>query len=161
MIVIDIQNAFLKYIPERDKEVGLEYINWAIALFREQGLPVYHVYHTDPKIGPDPESDAFQFPEMIKIEEGDSKIVKNYPSAFKKTELANMLDEEEINTVFLVGLSAVGCVMATYWGGLDLDYTMVMVKDAVMSHDSDLTDYAEAITDAMSLGTVKFMLEHL
>ena len=51
--------------------------------------------------------------------------------------------------------------MATYWGGMDLDYNVFMVRDAIMSHDSELTDYAEAITDAISLGTVQFILEHL
>jgi len=41
--------------------------------------------------------------------------------------------------VFLVGLSAVGCVLATYHGADDLDYKVFMVKHALISHDAALT----------------------
>jgi nicotinamidase-related amidase len=84
--------------------------------FREHGLPVIRVYHTDLKWGPAPDSDGFQFLPSIMAQDEDPKIVKNYPNAFKKTELETLLREKGCNTVFLCGLSSTGCVLATYHG---------------------------------------------
>jgi len=161
LIVIDIQNEYLKFIPDRDKEVGLYLINALIRLFRQKGHPIYRVYHQDLQNGPEPDTDAFQFPETVQIQEDDTQIIKHHPNAFKQTELDQLLRKEDSSTLFLCGLSAVGCVMATYWSALDLEYDVFMVKDAVMSHSSELTDKALAITETISANIVKFMLEHL
>ena len=160
LVIIDIQNQYLKYIPERDKEIGLMSINWAIGLFRQHGFPIYRVYHTNPQYGPEPDSDAFQFPESVQIQEGDPQIVKNYPSAFKKTELEKLLREEGCNTLFLCGLSAVGCVMATYWGAVDLEFDVFMLEDAIMCHNSAYTNYVEDILQTVSITTMQTMLKY-
>ena len=114
LLVIDIQNQYLEYTDDDDREIPMYMINAAIALFREHGLPVIRVYHTNPEYGPEPGSEEFAFPESVVIEESDPKIVKNFPSAFTKTDLDKLLKEKECNTLYLCGLSAVGCVFATY-----------------------------------------------
>jgi len=159
LLVIDIQNEFLPYIPEREKEMGLQMINAAIQLFREQGYPIIRVYHTDLKWGPATDSEGFQFPESILIQDDDPMVIKNYPSSFKKTDLEKILREKECNTLLLCGLSAVGCVLATYFGGMDLDFNVFMVKNAVMSHNSDYTGYVQEIFDTVSYTAMKVMLE--
>lgn len=161
LLVIDIQNAYLPYMSEEDKGIGMYMINAAIELFRANGFPVIRVYHTDPKEGPPPGTEAFEFPETVKIKKDDPQIIKNYPSAFKKTELENWLRENECNTVFLCGLSAVGCVMATYWGANDLDFNAFMIKDALISHNSTYTDFAEDICETVTYTAMKLILESL
>ena len=160
LVVIDIQNDYLPYIPERDKKLGLEMINAAIFMFRKKGFPVIRVYHTDPQWGPKPDSDGFQFPESVMIRESDPKVVKNYPSAFKNTDLEKIIREKECNTLFLCGLSAVGCVLATYHTGKDLDFNVFMIKNAIMSHNSEYTRFVEEIFDTVSYTTLKVMLEY-
>ena len=76
LLVIDIQNQYLPMVPEREKEIAFWMINASIRLFREQGLPVVRVYHTDLKYGPKPDSKAFEFPESVKIKPDDLKIIK-------------------------------------------------------------------------------------
>jgi nicotinamidase-related amidase len=71
-----------------------------------------------------------------------------------------MLKEKEINTLFLCGLSAVGCVLATYQSALDLDYNVFMIKDALISHKSEYTDFVEEIEETISYHTMKIMLEY-
>ncbi len=161
LLVIDIQNAYLPYIPERDKEIALELINELIDLFRQHQIPIIRVYHTDPKEGPKPGSEAFEFPASMNIRDDDLKIVKNYPSAFKKTKLAKLLRAQGRDTLFLCGLSAVGCVLATCFGAEDLDFNTFMVKSAIMSHNSSYTRSVEDIFDAVGSMTVQFMLEHM
>jgi len=159
LVVMDVQNAYLPYMDQQETKSGMEMINYTIALFRENGFPVIRVYHTDPSEGPPPGSEAFEFPATVAIKDDDPKVVKNYPSAFKKTDLDKLLREKGCNTVFLTGLSAVGCVLATYHGADDLDYKVFMVKGAVISHDAKLTGYVEEITRTIGYSALKLLLE--
>ncbi len=160
LLVIDIQNEYLSMVPEREKEVALYMINAAIELFRENGFPIIRVYHTDLKYGPKPDTEAFEFPKSVMIKPEDPRIIKNYPNAFKKTDLEKMLRDKGCNTLFLCGLSAVGCVLATYHGAMDLDYDVFMLKDAIMSHNSAYTDSIEDIFSALGYDALKVMLEY-
>jgi nicotinamidase-related amidase len=161
LLVIDIQNAYLPYMDEKDKKWGMEGINYYIALFRANGFPVIRVYHTDPKGGPKPDSEEFEFPKTVAILPDDAKVIKNYPSAFKKTDLDKMLKAKGCNAVFLCGLSAVGCVLATYHGAMDLDYDVFMLKDALISHDAALTKAVQEICKTIDYSALKLVLESL
>lgn len=159
LLVMDVQNAWLPYMDEGETKTAMEHINWAIKQFRDNGFPVIRVYHTDAENGPAPGSEGFEFPETVAIRDDDPKIVKHFGSAFKKTELDAMLKDQGVNTVFLVGLSAVGCVLATYHGADDLDYRVFMVEHALMSHDSSLTRSVYEICASISPSALKLLLE--
>jgi nicotinamidase-related amidase len=161
LLVIDIQNAYLPYMDEKDKKMGMEMINYAIALFRANGFPVIRVYHTDLKTGPKPDSEEFAFPKTVAILPDDAMVIKNYPSAFKKTELDKLLKGKGCNTLFLCGLSSVGCVLATYHGAMDLDYEVFMLKDALISHDAALTKAVQEICRTIDYYALKLVLESI
>lgn len=160
LIVIDIQNKYLPMMAQDEKDLALRIINGAIWLFRQHELPVIRVYHSDPQFGPKPGEEDFEFPESVIIDDNDPKIIKNYPSAFKKTELDAMLKEKGINTVFLCGLSAVGCVLATYYGATERDYEVFMVKNGIMSHKVEYTNFVRDITETVTWKILQFMLDH-
>jgi nicotinamidase-related amidase len=159
LVVMDVQNAWLPLMDENDMKVAMPHINWAINLFRDNGFPVIRVYHTDAENGPEPGTDGFEFPETIAIRDDDPKIVKSYGNAFKRTELDRVLKEQGVNTVFLVGLSAVGCVLATYHGADDLDYRVFMVKHGLISHDAALTKTVYDICVNISPAALKLLVE--
>ncbi|MBN2354503.1 isochorismatase family protein [candidate division KSB1 bacterium] len=161
LLVIDIQNAFLPYMADADKKLALEMINAAIYMFREADLPIIHVYHTDEKWGPQPGTPEYEFPEEILVDSADSKISKNYPSAFKKTDLEKTLREKGVNTVFLCGLSATGCVLATYHTAQDLDFDVFMIKNALLSPNTLHTDVIEDICDAIGYSVLQTMLNNI
>jgi nicotinamidase-related amidase len=159
LLVIDIQNAFLPHMDAQDVKRGIEVINYVVQLFHENGFPVIRIYHTDPGEGPEPGTEAFDFPKTVVFKEDDPKVVKNYGSGFKKTELDKLLRERGVNTVFLTGLSAMHCVLATYHGALDNDYRAFMVKDALISHDATLTRHVEEITRTIDYSALSLLLE--
>lgn len=159
LLVIDIQNQFLPYMDEREKSLGLEMINGAIFLFRQKGFPIIAVHHTDLQWGPEVGSEGYQFPESIQISEDDPVILKHYPNAFKKTALDSLLQSMDVNTLYLTGLSSVACVLATYFGAADLDYNAFMIRDAIMSHDAELTDFVEKAFDIVTWEGLKLELE--
>jgi nicotinamidase-related amidase len=160
LLVIDIQNAFLPMMAEADKKTALPMINSAIELFRAQGFPVIRIYHSDLKEGPAQGSPEFEFVSSALVKPDDPMIVKNYPDGFKKTSLEKLLRDKGVNTVFLCGLSAVGCVLATYFGALDLDYQMFMVKDALISHNAVLTKSVQDICVTVGYEAMRAMLEN-
>jgi len=69
------------------------------------------------------------------------------------------LREKKCNTLFLCGLSSVGCVISTYFGARDLDFNTFLIKDAIMSHNTTYTRNIEEIFGAVNDEVVKLMLE--
>jgi len=160
LLVIDIQNQYLGMMAGEEKDIRMVVLNATVELFREKGFPVIRIYHTDPAYGPKPGTEAFEFPKSVPVKPDDPMVVKNYPCAFKKTELDKLLRDRGCNTVFLCGLSAVGCVLATQFGADERDYDAFMVKDAVLSHNAEYTRSIESIMDAAGYQAVKAMLEN-
>jgi len=159
LLVIDIQNSYLPMIPQHERSIALEMINGAIWMFREYGFPIIQIYHTDPQFGPKMRTRDFKFPSSVRIKPRDPKIIKNYSNAFKKTDLKKILDKMGCNTLFLCGLSAVGCVLATHFAAKDLDYTSFMIKGALMSHDSEYTKFVEHVFETVGWTALKTMLD--
>lgn len=159
LVVMDIQNAFMPYMDDEDTKLATMMINATIDQFREHGLPVVTVYHTDPGNGPTPGTEPFEFPATIRIQDADLKVVKTHPSAFDSTELDRLLRDQGVDTVFLSGLSAVGCVLATYFDADRLDYRVFMVRDGLISHDAELTASVEEMTGAVGYEAIAYMLD--
>lgn len=160
LLVIDIQNAFLPMVEEREKGTAFYMTNTMIDLFRKEGYPVIVISHSDPENGPARDSEGFKFSEEIKILPSDPMVVKQHASGFKDTDLGKILKERNINTVFITGLSAVGCALATYIEAGDLGYNRFFVKYSLMSHSTEYTRDIEDIFSALDYETVKVMLEN-
>ena len=160
LLIIDIQNVYLSMVPEREKEVAMYYIHGLIELFRSKGYPIIRIYHLDKESGPKPDSEQFEYPTSVLIKDEDAKVIKTYGNGFNKTDLDKIIKEQGSNTLFLCGLSAVGCVLATWIGAQDHDYKAFMVKNAIMSHNSDYTRNVEDMFDAVSYDIVQLILEN-
>ena len=160
LLVIDIQNAFIPHMDQNGRDAAMERINYYIELFRQKGYPVIRVYHTDPKNGPAPDTEPFEFPSSVKIKKEDAKVIKTYGDAFNKTDLDKILKDKGCNTVLLCGLSATGCVQATFIGAQNHDYISIMIKDAMLSPKLAYTKSIEEIFGAISDESVKYILEH-
>jgi len=159
LLVIDIQNAFLPMMSS-DKEIAMEYINGLIGIFRKNGYPVIRIYHTSEEYGVTPGTEGFEFPETVKILPSDPKVIKTYGDGFNKTELDKVVKSTGSNTLFLCGLSAVGCVLATWNGAQNHDHNAFMVKNAIISHDNEYTRNVEEMFEAVSYDMVKLIIEN-
>lgn len=160
LLVIDIQNAYLNGMAQRDKEIAMVNINYYIQLFRSQGYPIIRIYHYSKQFGPEQDTEAFEFPSSVLIKPDDPKVIKTYPDGFNKTDLNKVLKDKDCNTVFLCGLSAVGCVLATWIGAQNNDYKAFLIKDAIMSHNEDYTNNIEAMFDAVGPDVITLILEN-
>jgi nicotinamidase-related amidase len=160
LLVIDIQNAYLSGMAQREKEVAMLNINYYIQLFRSHGYPIIRIYHYSKQYGPEQGTDEFEFPSSVLVKADDSKVIKTYPDGFNKTDLDKVLKEKGVNTVFLCGLSAVGCVLATWIGAQNNDYKAFLIKDAIISHNEDYTNNIEVMFDAVGPDVITLILEN-
>lgn len=159
-MVIDIQNKWLSSSPglRASLEQRIDVINSAIALFRKKELPIIRVYHVDKAEGPLPDTEEFDFLPSIEIAEIDTQVIKNYPNAFNRTELADILSLGKIDVVVLCGLSATGCVMATYVGAEDHDLHPFLLRDGVAAGSEQHVRFAEEIFETLSVGALTQVL---
>jgi nicotinamidase-related amidase len=158
LIIIDVQNAFLPIVEEREKTVATYMINAYIDMFRKHGLPIILVYHMSDEYGVVPGTPGFEFGDAFVLPAEVTKVTKTYPNAFTKTDLDKILKEKEINTLFLCGLSSVGCVLATWFGAKDYDYKAFLLKSSLMSHDAQYTKQIETIFGALDDEAVGVMI---
>ncbi|MFO7844372.1 MAG: isochorismatase family protein [Bacteroidales bacterium] len=158
LLVMDVQQVYLDMMDTADKEQAFDYINAAIWLFDKYDLPIIRVYHQDKRRGPDENSEAFKFAKEINIKDDYPMIIKHYGNAFNQTNLDQILNEKEVNTVFLCGLSATGCVLSTYVGAEDCDYDVFMIENALLSPNAEHTDFIEEIKRSVSFDMLNFLL---
>jgi nicotinamidase-related amidase len=160
LLIIDVQNRYMATILPREKELAIFFINLLIKLFRKHDFPIIRIYHQNNEIGPRPDTEEFEYPDSILIKPEDVQIIKAYSDGFNKTDLNKVLTANGTNTVFLCGLSAVGCVLATRTGAQNNDYKAFIVKDAIMSHSSEYTKNVETMFDAVSYDVLNLILEN-
>jgi len=156
LLVQDIQNFWL-YDPEsnqdlrRSVEARLDVINGAIAWFRNRGFPIIVGYTEDEEQGLLSGTKSYEVPESVNVKETDLKAAKRYASAFGNPAFGAALKREGCDALVIVGLSASGCVLATYFSAFDWNIRPYLVKGGVASHNEEHVRFAEDICDTLSL----------
>ena len=160
LLVIDVQKAFFGIDPATTQSLdsAIEYINAAIALFRERGLPVICVQHMNQEEKLLPGEEGFDLPEKLNILPSDLHIHKAYGNAFNKTPLADELRELGVDTVIITGFCAEYCVLSTCRGAEDLDLTPIILRDSLASSVAENIRFVESVNNVISFGALKKVL---
>lgn len=160
LLVIDVQNEFFSISQACSDSLksATQYINAAIDLFRKKNHPVIAIQHKSEEENLVPGKPGFDIPESIKLTPQDTRIIKTYGNSFTKTELAEKLKEQGVDTIILTGFCAEYCVLSTYKGAKDLDITPIILKGAIASDNTEHIRFVEEITDTISYGALKTML---
>ncbi len=140
LILIDIQKGFddIDYWGDHRNNPEAE-INAArlLALWRENGLPIFHIKHCSSH----PESILAEghpgndFKEITAPIADETIIKKNVNSAFIDTDLKQQLDQLQIHTLVLVGLTTDHCVSTTARMAGNYGYEVFVVGDATATFD--------------------------
>jgi len=160
LLVIDVQNEFFKINQSCAESLksAIEYINEAIALFRKKNLPIIVIQHKSEERDLVPGRPGFEVPESVKLESQDVHIVKTYGNSFTKTDLADRLREVGVDTVIVTGFCAEFCVLSTYRGAEDFDFTPITLKGSLASDNAEHIRFVEEITETISIGALKTLL---
>lgn len=160
LLVIDLQKQFfnLNQTCSDSLKSAIEYANEAILLFRKKGFPVIAIQHKDENEGLTTGNTGFEVHESVKLEGQDMRIIKTYGNAFTKTNLAEKLREFSVDTIILTGFCAEQCVLSTYVGAEDNDFTPIILRSAIASDNPEHIRFVEAISNIISIGALRRML---
>jgi nicotinamidase-related amidase len=160
LLVIDVQKEFFKISPSTAQSLNdaIEYINAAIALFREKGLPVICVQHVDEEEKLVPGEEGFELPEALDILPSDLHVHKTYSNSFNRTSLEDELRDLGVDTVIITGFCAEYCVLSTCRGAQDLDLTPIILRGSLASDNLKNIRFVESISDIISYGVLKKVL---
>ena len=161
LLVIDVQKAFFDIDPATTQALNnaIEYINAAIAMFREKGLPVICVQHMEKEDGLVPGTEGFDLPEALKILPTDLHIVKTYGNSFNKTPLEGELRKLGVDTVIVTGFCAEYCVLSTCRGAEDVDLMPIVLRGSLASGSAENIRFVESIDDVISFQALKKVME--
>lgn len=140
LILIDIQNEYFAggkrelVNPER----AARNAQLALELFRSKGLPVFYVQHNN--IGPGSASFlsgsiGAEIHESVKPADGETVVVKHYPSAFLQTGLADLLREKGIGSLVVCGMMSHMCIDTSVRAAQDHDLSVIVLDDACATRD--------------------------
>lgn len=161
------------------------YVKQLADAFRRAGRPVIYIAHV---LKPD-YSDA-QFPywratrgslsgnrtfitegswgaqiiDELKPKEGEHLVVKKGFGGFSNTPLDTILRNLGVNTCVVTGVTTCVCVSTTVRGGVEHNYRMILVKDAVAevhrdTHEAELKTMARVFADVKTTDEVVAMLD--
>ena len=135
LILIDIQKGFdnIEYWGgQRNNLSAEENASVLLFLWRERGLPVFHIRHcsSNPASPLHETKKENEFKDLVKPIEGESIIRKNVNSAFIGTDLKEQLDLLRITKLVIVGLTTDHCVSTTTRMAGNFGYDVLLVSDA-------------------------------
>jgi nicotinamidase-related amidase len=160
LLVIDLQKEFfnISQTCSDSLKLAIEYINEALTLFRKKGFLIISIQHQNVKEGLTSGNEGFKVHESVKLESQDLRIVKTYGNAFTKTTLAEKLREIGIDTVILTGFCAEECILSTYVGAEDNDFTPIILRSAIASDNPNRIKFVEEILNLVSIGALRKFL---
>lgn len=136
LLLVDIQKGFediTYWGGERNNPNAEENMQELLAFWRKNELPVFHIKHCStnpesPLFKGKPGNDFMDFNTPINQE---PTIEKDVNSAFIGTNLKEQLEEKNIDTVVIVGLTTDHCISTTTRMAGNLGFTTYLVEDAV------------------------------
>lgn len=140
IIVIDLQNEYLPTgkLPLTGIEAAAANAAKVIADARSNAVPVFHIQHIFannemPVFVPD--SDGIKIQPSVEPARGEPVIVKNYVNSFLNTNLKQLLDEQGVTSLVVVGAMSHMCVDAAVRAASDYGYKVTVLHDACATLD--------------------------
>ncbi|GGY62440.1 cysteine hydrolase family protein [Pseudoduganella albidiflava] len=140
VVVVDLQNEYLPAgkLPLDGIHDALNNAARVIADARTRGELVVNVRHESADAQApffQRGTDGVQIHDAVAPLEGEPVIVKNFPNSFLKTPLKEMLDENGIEEVTVIGAMSHMCIDATARAASDFGYKTKVVHDACATRE--------------------------
>ena len=126
LVVVDVQVGVMQTAWEAPRII--QNIASAVEKARGQGVSVIWVQHSDEELVHD--SPAWQLVPELSPVEGETRIYKQYNSAFEKTSLEEALALLGATHIVLTGAATNWCIRATAYAALERGYDLTLIEDA-------------------------------
>lgn len=131
LLIIDMQNeSFPPGAPTYDLEGVVKRINALSAKFRAAGLPVILVQHDGTVQGEYvPGTPGWELIPELTVSPGDIRIGKTANDTFYETGLQSILDQRQVNELFITGSATDFCIDSSIQSALTKNYIVNVVRD--------------------------------
>jgi nicotinamidase-related amidase len=134
-VIVDIQNDYFpggKMALEGSAEAA-ENARRLLVVFRERGLPVFHVQHLSTRPGATffvPGTPGAEIHTSVAPRDGEPVLRKNFPNAFRGTTLHEDLGRAGAKKLVVAGMMTHMCIDTTVRAAFDLGYSCRLAHDA-------------------------------
>jgi len=140
LLVIDVQKGFddpfwgKRNNPNAEKNIALLLSEW-----RKNLRPIVHIQHcsVEPNSPLRPGQPGNEFKDEARPLDGERQFTKTVNSAFIGTELEKYLQEHDISSLVIVGLTTDHCVSTSTRMAGNLGFKVVLVSDATATFDRE------------------------
>lgn len=140
LLVIDVQKGFedeAYWGGNRNNKNAEKICGEILQKWREHKLPVFHVRHSslNPNSRLHPTHSGFEFSEYALPNKNETVITKQVNSAFIGTDLKQQLDNQNISTVVIIGLTTNHCISTSTRMSGNYGYETYLIADATATFD--------------------------
>ena len=155
LLIIDVQNDYFAggAMPLVGMEQAAARCRRLLDAFRVAQLPVFHVQHLSTRPGAGffvPDTPGCDIHESMQPEPGEAHLVKHYPSAFRDTDLRQLLQLSSIDELVICGAMTHMCVDTTVRAAFDLGYQCRLIADACATRDLEFDGRRVAAADVQA-----------
>ena len=155
LIIVDVQNDYF-----RDGAMELVGMEDAAAncrrlldAFRDANLPVFHIQHLSIQPGASffvPETAGCEIHDSVKPHAGEAHITKHYPSAFRDTDLQQLLQMSDVDELVVCGAMSHMCIDTTVRAAFDLGYSCQLAADACATRNLEFDGHGVDAADVQN-----------
>lgn len=140
LVLIDIQNDYFRGGRNElvNAEQALAHAKQALSLFREKGLPIFHIRHINLQENATfflPDTDGVKIHEQIFPQTDEKIILKHTPDSFFQTELERHLEIQGIKRLVICGMMSHMCVDTTVRTAKRSGYKVLLLSDGCATKD--------------------------
>lgn len=142
LLLIDFQNDYFtngKWQLQGTEQAAQQAAR-LLSAFREKSLPIIHVRHENPS----PEAPFFvsgsqgaETYSLVAPADNETVVVKHKANSFKDTELKQVLDQQGIDSLIIVGAMSHMCIDAGTRAAADFGYEVSVAHDACATLDME------------------------
>ena len=141
VVVVDFQNDYLTSgsWPLVGIDAAVRKAARVVEDARSKGIPVIHIRHESSEGAPFfvKGSQGAEIIPAMAPRNGEQVVVKNFPNAFRDTDLKARLDADGIKDIAIVGAMSHMCIDATARAAADHGYNVTIVEDAAATRDAE------------------------
>jgi len=133
VLIMDYQNRQLSNFPEDFQNEILNRANEVLDKARKDGVPVIHVEVQRGERTPETAIHSAVTPPP-----GETVLTKSRAGPFSTTNLDEVLKENGIETLVIMGIRTMGCVLSTVRWAADIDYKLIILSDCCADPDDEV-----------------------
>lgn len=155
LIIIDVQNDYFAGGSMELVAMDAAASNCKLLLdsFRAKATPLFHIQHIASRPGATffvADTPGCEINQLVKPQDNESVVVKHFPSAFRETELHELLQAAGVEALIICGAMTHMCIDTTTRAAFDLGYKCYVVSDACATRDLEFDGRALPAADVQA-----------